>query len=234
MFRIVSVIAFVATLQCISAECDITKCSVPKHYRELGCKPIFADGDEEKCCPVKYDCEELMKQDATKCHFRGKTYEQGDSMDEQAANCRAACRCRDGDFTCAHVECPELVFNRPEPHCVIQNSRSKCCSEKIICEKEEIEKLQECYLDGKQYRLGQTMYPNDHRCFSCICDEKFDNSTVITKNPSCAEVDCAIDLTKQTSIRSGCVPVYYGEPTCCPISTKCRKYRADSSLGRSF
>lgn len=68
------------------------------------------------------------------------------------------------------------------------------------------------------------MWPATERCFSCLCDEKFDNSTAVTKNNNCQEVDCAIDLSYLSKIRSGCVPVYFGEPTCCPITTKCRKF----------
>lgn len=212
------------TLHLASAECDITKCGVPKHYREIGCEPTrYAPTDKDKCCPIEYNCDEIGKQDAAKCHFRGKVYNDGDTMSDQEANCRAACRCQNGTFTCAHVECPELVFNRPEPHCVVQNTRAKCCSEAIVCDKEAIEKLHVCHMDGQEYRKGQIMYPSSHKCFTCLCDEKFDNSTAVSQNPACSEVDCAIDLSRLAEIRSGCVPVYYGEPTCCPIATKCRK-----------
>lgn len=224
---LIKVFSILAILHCFivlcRAECDITKCGVPKHYREIGCEPVeYSADDKERCCPIKYNCDEIKKQDATKCHYRGKTFADGEKMEEEV-NCRAGCYCNKGKFTCGHVECPELVFNRPEPHCVIQNSREKCCSEKIICDEKEIENLHTCHMDDKAYRKGQLMYPANERCFTCLCDEKFDNSTVITKNSNCAEVDCAIDLSRLSEIRSGCVPVYYGEPTCCPISSKCRK-----------
>lgn len=220
-----------ALLQCsvlvilqVSAECDITKCNIPKHYREIGCEPSeYAKEDTEKCCPIKYNCDAIQQQNATNCHFRGKSFSDGDRMEEDV-NCRASCYCREGQFTCAHIECPEEVFNRPEPHCVVQKSRDKCCSESILCDTKEIEQLSSCYMDGKQYRQGEKMYPAQDRCFSCICDEKFDNSTEVSRNPSCNEVDCSIELDHLQQIKSGCVPVYFGEPTCCPIATKCRKW----------
>lgn len=224
-------LGLLVVLQCSvlsRAECDITKCEIPKHYREVaGCEPAkYAEGDEEKCCPIEYNCEAVSKQDKTKCHYKGKVYNDGEILEnDDMPNCRRGCFCREGDFVCAHVECPEQVFNRPAPHCVIQSSRTKCCSESILCEEEKIEKLSTCYMDSKLYRQGEKMYPKDERCFTCICDEKWDNSTAITKNPACEEVDCAIDISFQSDLRMGCVPIYYGEPTCCPIDRKCRKYR---------
>lgn len=213
----------------VNAECDITKCNVPKHYREIGCEPSkYADDDQEKCCPIEYNCEEIAKLDGTKCHYRGKSFAEGEKMND-TVNCRAGCFCRDGQFTCAFVECPELVFNRPEPHCVIQNSRQKCCSEKIICDRKEIDTLPVCYLDGTRYHKGQLMWPKNDRCFSCLCDEGFDNSTAISTNGHCQEVDCSIDLSHLSKIRSGCVPVYYDVPTCCPITTKCRKWAMEEN-----
>lgn len=227
MFRFVFVV--LVALECsvlfASAECDILKCDLPKHYRELACEPTkYADNDTEKCCPIEYNCDALMSQDATKCHYKGQVYSNGDTIKtEDEPNCQANCICQDGHFRCASVECPEQVFNRPEPHCVIQNTADKCCSSSIICDQPVIDALPSCYLNGKQYRKGQKMYPEGHRCFSCICDEGFDNSTAISKNSACSEVFCDIELHKSSDIRTGCVPVYYGEPTCCPIATKCRE-----------
>lgn len=231
LITVLAVLAFVGVSLC-SAECDITKCGVPKHYREIGCEPTkYAEDDKDKCCPIEYNCDEVSKLDMTKCHYRGKSFGQGEKMNE-TVNCRAACHCDEGSFRCAYVECPELVFNRPEPHCVVQNTREKCCSEKIVCDKKEIEELHVCHMEGKEYRKGQLMYPTTDRCFTCLCDEKFDNSTAIAKNPTCSEVDCSIDLTYLAKIRSGCVPVYYGEPTCCPITMKCRKLNTSIVIDR--
>lgn len=144
----------------VRSECDITKCGVPKHYREIGCEPTkYSDDDKEKCCPIEYNCDEIAKQDKTKCHYRGKSFNDGEQMNG-TVNCRAGCYCRQGEFQCAFVECPELIFNRPEPHCVIQNSRTQCCSENIICEQKEIDTLPVCHFEGKKYHKGQVIRGN--------------------------------------------------------------------------
>lgn len=210
-----------------AAECDLTKCGLPKHYREIGtCEPTkYAPDDIEKCCPIEYNCDKIAQQNSAQCHFRNQTYSNGQQLDVYV-HCRPSCYCNNnGQFNCAQVSCPETTFDRPEPNCVVQNTRDQCCSTSIICDPQAIEKLHVCHMDGKEYRQGQKMFPKSNRCFTCYCDETFNNATEISQNPACLEVDCAIELAYLPRIRSGCVPVYFGEPTCCPISSKCRKCR---------
>lgn len=212
----------------VTAECDITKCGVPKHYREIGCEPVkYAADDVEKCCPIEYNCEEIAKQDGAKCHYQGKSYSNGERIPDDI-HCRASCRCDDGNIECAHIECPS-EFDPPAPHCVQQRSEKECCSTNVICDEAVIATLPVCYLNGRKYHGGEKMFPKE-RCFSCFCDEKFDNATAVSQNPSCSEVNCAIDVNYLPRIRSGCAPIYFGEPTCCPIGIKCRKLNSLSLL----
>lgn len=35
----------------LGSDCDVSKCdSIPKHYEEIGCKPVKIDGE---CCPKR-------------------------------------------------------------------------------------------------------------------------------------------------------------------------------------
>lgn len=126
-------------------------------------------------------------------------------------------------FNCANIECPDL-FNRPPEDCVLQYSHDKCCSDSMVCGKVEVDKLHKCHYRGMDYSKGQKIYPNDFPCYQCICDEKFDNSTMISANEQCRKIDCGIELRYLERLQKGCVPVYFGDNGCCPIEFKCRKY----------
>lgn len=67
------------------------------------------------------------------------------------------------------------------------------------------------------------MYPEGESCHNCLCTENFNNLTAVEQNSDCRKINCGIGL-KINSIKSGCVPVYYNSPTCCPIEYKCRKF----------
>lgn len=134
------------------------------------------------------------------------------------------CNLRHGDpasFSCGMYGCPEHT-NPIYRKCVHQKSFSDCCANKIICDKEEIEKLPTCTFDDRTYRLGESIYPKDYPCHKCICGEDFDGSKV-EDNPQCQIVNCGIEITNFSKIRKGCVPVYF-ENRCCPITYRCRKF----------
>lgn len=204
-----------------SAACDEPCPAPPKHYSELGCKPIK---DEGRCCPNRYECPTLTDRDGKKCHFNGNIYEPGTSLskaDQELVSCSPGCRCIDNtspaSFVCAHIDCPE--FFRHDENCVLQYKLSDCCSSSEVCG-DEVEKLSECYLDGTKYLEGQKMYPNDESCYVCQCQKNFDNSTIVG-NPNCNEINCGIELRNIGRIMDGCIPVYFGNERCCPISWRC-------------
>lgn len=80
-------------------------------------------------------------------------------------------------------------------------------------------------MDGLTYKQGEIIYPWNDQCYSCICDEKFSNSTAIAKNiHNCKEnKNCNIELHSMNKFQRGCAPVYYGTNPCCPTSWRCRK-----------
>lgn len=222
-------VAVVAVLLCCSslvAFCyakDEEPCPLPpKHYAELGCQPIKDEGHR---CPNRYECPKLTDRDGKKCYFNGNVYELGKGLsksDQELVSCSPACRCDDktspASFVCASIDCPEF-FNRQE-NCIYQYEKGSCCSSGAPVCGDKIEKLAECYLGGELYREGQRMYPEEDSCYSCLCQKGFDNSTIVG-NPHCQEINCGIELRGAHRVARGCIPVYFGNDRCCPISWRC-------------
>lgn len=80
-----------------------------------------------------------------------------------------------------------------------------------------------CYLDGQKYVKSEAMYPESHSCHSCVCDTGFDNKT-IADSPHCSKIDCNIEFHYGDRLAAGCIPIYYKDSNCCPISWRCRKH----------
>lgn len=195
----------------------------PKHYAELGCKPIL---DEGQCCPKRYECPELTDRDGNKCYFNGKIYPAGGKLapvDQEMNSCSPACFCSNfttpATFQCASIDCAEFLDAGSED-CIHQYSLHGCCAENTVCGKEKLAKLAQCYLDDKMYYEGQRMYPADEPCRTCQCKPGFDNSTIVD-NPNCYEIQCGLELHAGDRLAMGCIPIYFGNHRCCPISWKC-------------
>lgn len=207
--------------------CDHHKCNeqIPHHYYELGCRPIY-NGTTD-CCPIRFECPKL--ENDGKCHVNGNVYNLNEKLsDSEEPLCSAACYCAktiDGmKFRCASIECPE-VFNGPKPECIYQSQFDRCCG-KYECNRDKIEELTRtrCYLENKEYVKGQKMFSDKIGCYACICDEHFDNTTIIN-SANCQKVKCNIEIYYADRLMSGCVPVYYGTKygkfNCCPIDWRC-------------
>lgn len=99
----------------------------------------------------------------------------------------------------------------------------------IISDRDKIEELTrtKCYLENKEYVKGQKMFSDQIGCYACICDENFDNTTIIN-SPNCQKVKCNIEIYYADRLMAGCIPIYYGKKygkfNCCPIDWRCRKY----------
>jgi hypothetical protein len=91
-----------------------------------------------------------------------------------------------------------------------------------ITDRAKIDTLATCYLDHKEYREGERMFPAENSCYKCLCSADFDNSTIVD-NKDCQELGCGIQLRKLWKLREGCIPIYYGK-ACCPIDWRCRKF----------
>uniref|UniRef100_A0A182TA32 VWFC domain-containing protein n=1 Tax=Anopheles maculatus TaxID=74869 RepID=A0A182TA32_9DIPT len=122
-------------------------------------------------------------------------------------------------FQCASIDCAEFLDAGSED-CIHQYSLHGCCAENTVCGKEKLAKLAQCYLDDKMYYEGQRMYPADEPCRTCQCKPGFDNSTIVD-NPNCYEIQCGLELHAGDRLAMGCIPIYFGNHRCCPISWKC-------------
>ncbi|XP_050091758.1 uncharacterized protein LOC126575217 [Anopheles aquasalis] len=203
--------------------CDEPCRPPPKHYTELGCQPVLEEG---QCCPKRYQCPELTDRDGNKCYFNGNIYDAGARLskeDQELNSCSPACFCSNdtlpASFKCAHIDCPEFLAPLKE-NCVNQYTAKGCCAERTVCG-EDVKRLERCYLEGEMYYEGQRMYPKNETCRSCFCRAGFDNSTAIADNPNCQEANCGIELHGGDRLAMGCIPIYFGNDRCCPISWKC-------------
>lgn len=79
-----------------------------------------------------------------------------------------------------------------------------------------------CYLENKEYIKGQKMFSDVTGCYACICDENFDNTTIVN-NPNCQKIKCNLEIHYADRLMAGCIPIYYGKVNCCPIDWRCRK-----------
>lgn len=125
-------------------------------------------------------------------------------------------------FSCKFDECAEAKEANPE--CTLQFTIDSCCSTNKICNKTEIEALPRCWSDGLEFVKGNLIYSPNAPCYKCLCDEKFDNKTDISQNPSCKPVECGIELHQLSFMQLGCVPVYFDNGLCCPFEFRCRSY----------
>lgn len=78
--------------QKLPKDCVPSKCpKVPKHYEELGCKPVIA---ENECCPERFICPNIDAYDNERCYYKGKGYEKNSDLpSELRPPCVPVCKC---------------------------------------------------------------------------------------------------------------------------------------------
>ncbi|XP_031619448.1 uncharacterized protein LOC116338382 [Contarinia nasturtii] len=194
---------------------------VPKLYEELGCKE-----NKESSGPKRFECPDFSTYAKDKCHLNGKVFNINEKIDSKLLpSCQPSCICdqRDNErayFKCAHNDCPEFLGST-NFSCLQQYDKvDDCCRAREVCDQARI--IQDaCVFEGKNYGIGEKMYPKDDSCYRCLCGEGFTNKTSLAENPHCQRVNCHIELNQFKDIIEGCVPIYYKTPTCCPIAVKC-------------
>jgi len=212
-------LTFICAVLAIVRGCDISKClEVPTlFYEEIGCTEVK---DSEGCCTVRYNCPERPIDG--KCHFKGKTYNGGEKLPDDAQPlCLDLCQCDEtgGTLQCADVECEE--YFRPYPSCTLISQHGKCCGT-IVCDDKERAELSKtkCYVDGKEYIKGELIRPESRDYYHCICDEGFDNSTIFD-NRYCKKKVCNIEVYRANDVDNGCIPIFYKKSTSCPFEWRC-------------
>lgn len=125
------------------------------------------------------------------------------------------------EFSCADIECPEF-FDMEYHRCGKIRHKNMCCATDFVCDPTEVARLPKCYVDNKEYLMGDPIHSGIPNCYQCFCTENFDNTTIIG-NPDCRPVDCGTTLNYLKEIYDGCAPVYLENTECCPIEWHCRK-----------
>lgn len=53
----------------------------------------------------------------------------------------------------------------------------------------KIRSLTTCEVDGRSYRLGQRIYP-ENACYECLCTPDYNNSSSFADNSNCKKINC--------------------------------------------
>jgi len=119
------------------------------------------------------------------------------------------------------IECPEEAFGvKPQPDCYFFYERGKCCGRHECPNKLEAKRAPKvCKYKGKEYKLGQKIYPDEDVCKTCHCTEDWNDDNPLS-SLACHKYRCEFELSRD--FNSGCLPIYH-EGTCCPIEYKCPK-----------
>lgn len=116
-----------------------------------------------------------------------------------------------------------------------QYSLENICDPVRLIYYEEVIKLAKCFYYGTEYYQGQLFTPKGEQnaCYKCICNEHFDNSTLVQNNEKiCRKLNCGIEIVSSSKLKRGCVPVYRSdgdessggdESSCCPTDWLCRR-----------
>lgn len=169
------------------------------------------------------------------CKFNSTIYKFGEDV-PQNNPCRF-CVCINSTIgatlNCATVDCFE-VGGQLEANCYLKYSEDKCCPEKVCLEKNQ--KMSTCSFEGQTHNMGDNFVPNEDLCYSCTCDERW-NQTLADLWPAmtqknnemiraeylgrlCRKINCENDAERAE--HRGCVPVY-SDYSCCPNYYHCRK-----------
>lgn len=105
-------------------------------------------------------------------------------------------------FSCKFEECAEAK-EPPKPECAYQFTIDSCCAANIECDKAKIDKLPRCWSDGHEFVKGNLIYSPHAPCYKCLCDEKYNNATEVSKNPSCKPVECGIEVHQLSYLQLG-------------------------------
>lgn len=126
-------------------------------------------------------------------------------------------------MNCAHTDCPPSPpIRSDEPECVGQYSVDSCCATSHVCG-EAVAKLPTCLYRGQNATRGERIYPNNEKCYTCVCNEHFiDHQNPSSQPKACRKIECPLDTDVEV-LNKFCAPVYYKD-RCCPHAWECREY----------
>ncbi|KAB0803641.1 hypothetical protein PPYR_00611 [Photinus pyralis] len=205
-----------------STKGECIECNSPTLlYHELKCTPTFSD--DNKCCPLEYDCSNIYNRPEGTCHLMGKYYKPGEKPAEEdvASDCRFPfCTCEENGLfncklpsdSCAEYWLPVLK----EPGCYLTYKHNLCCSVDQKCPPFS-ETDGKCEVGETTYKEGQRFSHPTKKCASCICDKSFNGSF----DHLCQLRNCSSELKHSKEIHNYCAPYYFHSDDCCPHSWIC-------------
>jgi hypothetical protein len=160
------------------------------------------------------------------CEYKGRIYKINDEVPVDNP-CKRNCFCDKNSLnlsnpiiTCANVECFEDLSYRID--CYKFYEFGKCCSTRRECPtNQELQDMNKCLYDGKEYKLGERITPRNDPCIECICNDDWNQRSPLNSS-ACRQINCDFEL--HPKFKDGCVPIYH-KHTCCPVDYHCRKYK---------
>ncbi|KAF2904741.1 hypothetical protein ILUMI_01435 [Ignelater luminosus] len=143
---------------------------------------------------------------------------QGESISDDE-HCKVGCTYRkkhsgNMGFTCAILDCPELLGLSSTPGCHFKYNLDKCCNVGEVWEPFDIL----CKVDGETYHEGQYFSPPNTKCTKCVCKSGFEGKY---ETPFCKKEYCIEEVDHQKEIKNFCAPSYISKDDCCPFSWIC-------------
>ncbi|KAI1294595.1 PI-actitoxin-Aeq3a [Halotydeus destructor] len=143
-------------------------------------------------------------------------------------------------ISCASVECPQMFGVPPYPldavdkdpeqfkNCYYSHDNlDTCCASGTKCPTDkEVLELPTCDYNNRTYRTGEKIYPKENDCLVCMCDEKWNISSLDTS--TCKRFECSSSPRDFKNLERGCVPIYH-EKTCCAIDYHCPPLKKDAT-----
>lgn len=63
----------------------------------------------------------------------------------------------------------------------------------LILDEEKIKSMKTCEVEGKTYRTGERIYP-ENSCYKCLCTADYNNATSHADNSNCVKINCGIEI----------------------------------------
>ncbi|RWS13284.1 hypothetical protein B4U79_17372 [Dinothrombium tinctorium] len=190
-------------------------------YRDLNCTPIVNETAE---CPKAFKCPENNLTDI-ELNTVHSTIEARDPC--HMHRCAAREITQEPYVTIGgYIECPGITFRLPPipsdqkaRNCYYSYTAGQCCGRRICLTDEAFANATRCRFEGKDYKLGQRIYPSSRSCMRCLCTEDWKDELGI-KNPSCKAFKCAPIRGTANRDLKGCAPIFK-DRDCCPDDYLC-------------
>lgn len=128
----------------------VPRCITHKALAGVGLK---TNKIHNETCASSFDCDHLKAHDTEKCYYNGHVFKSPSELGrDQLPHCVQYASCQLGNFFSGHFDCtlPHFTSEDFQNNCILYQDHDFCCQRKI-CDKEEVAKLSECYMDGNRH-----------------------------------------------------------------------------------